>query len=243
MKISNKKRKNIKDIWNAFMVEGADFGSSDFDFPFCPTTIEADKIPTKLITYSEAINLCNKLSKVNKNFHYDAFVCFYEDDQYFDGKRKGIWAYPRNAYDILRHFSGIITPDFSTYQDFPIALKIYNTYRMRAFGYWYGTLCHNGVINNVRWGSRETYAFCFDGVPKNSLIAIGTVGGSPYKLLDRKRFEDGLHEMIIRLNPSGLIVYGSANFPCFEELKKRGMQIFQYSSRTNSYYQGKEKRL
>ena len=41
------------------------------------------------------------------------------------------------------------TPDFSTYQDFPEPLKVYNTYRMRAFGYW---LTKNGikVINNIR---------------------------------------------------------------------------------------------
>ncbi|MBQ0071515.1 MAG: DUF4417 domain-containing protein, partial [Spirochaetales bacterium] len=31
-----------------------------------------------------------------------------------------------------------ITPDFSTNQDFPEAIKIYATYRMRAFGYWLG---------------------------------------------------------------------------------------------------------
>lgn len=29
-KIQNEKRKNVKDIWNAFMVDGADFSLSDY---------------------------------------------------------------------------------------------------------------------------------------------------------------------------------------------------------------------
>lgn len=62
---------------------------------------------------------------------------------------------------------------------------------MRAFGYWYGTMCRKQVINNVRWGTEETYEYCFDGIEENSTVAIGTVGGSPYKLIDRERFEKG----------------------------------------------------
>ena len=49
-----KTRKNIKDIWNAFMVKGADFSKSKFDIPFCPTTVDVDEIPSLIITYSEA---------------------------------------------------------------------------------------------------------------------------------------------------------------------------------------------
>lgn len=239
--IPNSIRANIKDIWNAFMVYGADFSASTFDIPLCPTTVRRDAIPNRIVTFSEAINIYNKFRKISEEFKIDAFVCFYEDDQNFDGKRKGIWANPRNAYNILKHFSGIITPDFSTYQDFPIALKIYNTYRMRAFGYWYGSKCEKYVINNLRWGTAETYRFCFDGIQKNSIVAIGTVGGSPFKLLDRKRFEDGLEEMIKRLCPHTIIVYGSANYPCFKRLKERGIEIFEYPSRTNSYYQNRRK--
>ena len=235
------KRRNIKDIWNAFMVDGADFNNSNYDIPFCPTTVKKSEIPNEIITYSEAVTLFHKMIKEDKDFKYDAYVCFYEDDQNFDGKRRGIWTFPKNAYGILQHFSGIITPDFSTYQDFPIALKIYNTYRMRAFGYWYGIKCENKVINNVRWGSKETYNFCFEGIPKNSIVAIGTVGGSPFKLLDRQRFEDGLDEMVRRLHPYGIIVYGSAKYPCFEKLKGQGIRIFEFPSRTASYYQNRRK--
>lgn len=67
------------------------------------------------------------------DFHFDAFVCFFLDDWKFDG-RDGIWFDYRRTEQVLRHFAGVITPDFSTSQDFPKPWKTFNTYRMR--GIW-----------------------------------------------------------------------------------------------------------
>lgn len=99
---------------------------------------------------------------------------------------------------------------------------------MRAFGYWLGK---NGiaVINNIRWGTAETYRYCFDGIPKNSVVAIGTVGGSPRKREDRVRFTEGLAELVKALQPHTIIVYGSANYPCFEDLAAQGINILSFS--------------
>ena len=230
-----KPRNGSKDIWNAFMVKGAKFSISDI--PLCSTTALA--IPSSLITYSEAKTIHNKSIRNNPNYFADAFVCFYEDDQNFDGIRSGIWYYPKKTYKILKHFKGIITPDFSTFQDFPDSLKRWNTYRMRAFGYWYGSICKKQVINNVRWGTKETYEYCFDGIEKNSIIAIGTVGGSPRKLIDRERFEFGLDEMVKKLEPKCIIIYGSSNYPCLENLKKSGVKIITFEARTSSYFKGR----
>lgn len=174
-----KNRKDLIDVWNAFMVENASFSNNDI--PYCPTT--ATKLPKDIITWTEARAYYNKTIKVNPDFHINAFVCFYLDDQYFDGKYKSIWNTSDYVLNVLEHFDGAITPDFSTYQDFPEPLKLYNTYRMRAFGYWLGK---NGiaVINNVRWGTTESYRYCFDSLPQNDVYCIGTVGGSPHKLVD-----------------------------------------------------------
>ncbi len=102
---------------------------------------------------------------------------------------------------------------------------------MRAFGYWLG---RNGiaVINNVHRGTQETYRYCFEGIPKNSIVAIGTCGGSPRKYVDRRRFENGLFEMVKRLMPHTIVVYGSANYKCFEKLKEQGISIFDFPSQT-----------
>lgn len=105
----------------------------------------------------------------------DAYINWYIDDYKFDG-RNGIWQDSKRALKIIKHFAGIITPDFSTYQDFPLAEKIHATYKMRTFGFWIGKE-GVGVVNNVRWGTEETYDFCFEGIPMNSIVSIGTVGG------------------------------------------------------------------
>ncbi|MFC2659084.1 MAG: DUF4417 domain-containing protein [Segatella sp.] len=227
------RRTGIQDTcWNAFMTVGSIF--TENDIPFCPTT--ANKIPERIITYKEARELYNKkLKSGDKDFHDDAFVCFYEDDQDFDSTC-GIWFRSKKACRILDHFAGIITPDFSTYQDFPEPLKLWNTYRMRAFGYWYGAIRKKNVINNVRWGTQETYYYCFSGIPKNSIVAIGTVGGSPRKLIDRRRFEEGLDKLVEVLAPHIILVYGSANYPCFDRLKEQGITIISYPSKTCRAY-------
>lgn len=221
------RRTGLRDIWNAFMLEGARYTSNDI--PFCPTT--ATKVPAGIITWVEARRICkDKYASGVKNFRSENFVCFYIDDHKFDGP-SGIWWNPRNALKVLRHFAGVITPDFSTYNDFPEPIKRYNTFRMRAIGYWLGK---NGiaVINNIRWGSAETYSYCFDGVSVNSLVAIGTVGGRPRELKDRARFNSGISEMMRVLSPHTIIVYGSANYPCFKTLTAQGVEVVAYSSQT-----------
>lgn len=229
-------RINRIDIWNAFMCCEATYSNNDI--PFCPTT--AIELPTKMILWDEAKLLYKQNTTAGRrDFHCDAFVCFYQDDYKFDGPN-GIWHNHNNALKVLRHFAGIITPDFSTYQDFPLPLKQYNTYRMRAFGYWLGKQGIS-VINNVRWGTSETWSFCWDGIQHDSIVAIGTVGGSPRKLIDRKRFEDGLKELVKVLHPHTIIVYGSANYPCFKELALNGIRIVPFQSRTSKAFERRQK--
>ena len=224
-------RNGCKDIWNAHMAKGARF--CQHDIPFCPTT--ATQLPKEIITWEEAKAIYKKhISKKDYEFKNNAFVCFYIDDQKFDGIR-GIWHDYKQTLKVISHFAGVITPDFSTYQDFPYPIKIYATYRMRLMGYWLGL---NGiaVINNVRWGDESTYSYCFVGIPQNSIVAIGTVGGSPRELINRERFEKGLLKMVEILKPQTIIVYGSANYNCFNILREQGISILSFDSQTNKYF-------
>lgn len=224
-----KTRSGCKDIWNAFMVDGADFSKSNYDIPLCPTT--ATELPTDIITYTEAKEIYKKqLKQGNKDFKFPSYVCFYEDDYKFDTS-KGIWSFSNYAKRYLEHFDGIITPDFSTYQDFPAPIKQYNTYRMRAFGYWFGRLGNN-VINNVRWGTKETWDYCFDGIPQNSIVAIGIVGSSYWYTENRKLFDDGFLAMLKRLKPHTIIVYGSENYHIFDYARLTGTTIVSFPSKT-----------
>lgn len=229
-------RTGLVDIWNAFMCDGARWSVNDI--PHCPTIIS--KIPSRIITWVEAKSVFKRNIAKTPDFKDNAFVCFYIDDQKFDGTRAGIWAQPNRALKVLSHFKGIITPDFSTYQEFPYPLKLYNTYRMRAFGYWCGK---NGleVINNVRWGSDETYDYCFDGIDKCSIVAVGTVGGNPRRMFDRLRFEKGLDKLVERLKPKIILTYGSAKYPCFRKLREGGLKIIEYPSTTSEAFNRRNK--
>jgi len=209
-----KTRKGCKDIWNAFMLKGARFDVGDI--PFCDSTGD---IPHKIVAYDLTKSYPDK----------DCYVHFYIDDQKFDGPN-GIWHKPYEALNRLKQYKGVITPDFSTYQDMPDPIKRYNTYRMRAFGYW---LNQNGVkiINNVRFGSPETYDYCFSGIPKNSIICIGTIGCVKRKK-DWYRLEQGLDELIRRLSPKILLVYGSVPEKLFKKISESGIIIKEYLSQT-----------
>lgn len=109
----------------------------------------------------------------------------------------------------------------------PIALKIYNTYRMRALGYWLGKQGIK-VINNVRWSTAQSFKFSFLGIPKNSIVAVSTVGCLGSKN-DDEFFTEGLEAMVENLSPSHILVYGGKtgrNF--FDKYIERGIPVTFY---------------
>lgn len=232
-------RKGLKDIWNLFMIQDA-IPSPTTDMPFVQTGNQ--KIPTALISFEKAKCIYKKEIKKNKDFKVDAFIHFYIDDYKFDGKRNSIWTYPEKAYQIIKHFEGIITPDFSTYADFPDPIKRYNTYRMRAFGCWIASL-GIPVIHNVRWGAYETYQYCFDSVPKHSIIAIGSVASGIKMKSSRPLFEEGFKFMCEYLEPEAVIIYGSDKITCIDEAKKCGIKVITFESETNTAFKRSKKHV
>lgn len=230
-------RSGLVDMWNAFMVKNAIF-EGDYDMPLCPCTAKSP--PKELISYEDAKSLYKKeIKNGNTNFFVDAFIHFYIDDQKFDGKQSSVWLYPEKALEVIKHFAGIITVDFSTYSDFPDAIKRYNTYRMRAFGCWIASLGIQ-VINNVRWGTVETWEYCFDGIPKNSMVCIGSVASGIRKLENRPLFEFGLNKMVEVLCPHTIIIYGSANYPFIQNLKAKGITIIVFPSKTSLVFERRQ---
>ena len=125
------------DLWWADGLQGARWCKCDI--PYCPTTSE--KLPNRLISISKAKTIHNKAMRSGDvNYHIHAFVHCYVYDQHFDGKRNSIWDNKEKYLDLLKHFDGAITPDFSTFADFPDPIQRYNTLRMRAMGYYLGRM-------------------------------------------------------------------------------------------------------
>ncbi|MBR4693639.1 MAG: DUF4417 domain-containing protein [Bacilli bacterium] len=218
-----KVRKGCKDVFNAFMLEGASFDIDDI--PVCLTSRE--EIPNQLIAYD--------LTK--SSTQYDSYVHFYIDDYKFDGKR-GIWNYPEEAIERIKKYKGMITPDFSTNLDFPDPLKRYNIYRMRAFG-CYASKCGINVINNVRWSDKSSYDYCFAGLPKNGIISIGTIGCIKEKK-NWRLFQEGLDELVKRVSPRVILIYGRAPDKFFKKHRDAGIIIKTYESQTSLAFRGEK---
>ncbi len=155
---------------------------------------------------------------------YDCYVHFYEHDVKFER----LWHNPRKYLQRLKKFKGIISPDFSLYRNMPLCMQLWNTYRGRALSNW---LQSKGVqiIPNVRWNDERTYLFCFDGIEKNKTVAIGTHGCCKRKE-DREFLKRGLAELVKRLSPKSIVVYGAVHDSIFKPYKDMGIEILAFES-------------
>ena len=100
----------------------------------------------------------------------------------------------------------MLTPDFTLYVEMPIAMKIWNTYRSRLIGQMAQRMGIT-VIPTVSWCEEETFEFCFDGLPKNATLSISTIGVKKHEY-NFGIWKAGCDEMIRRLKPETLLVYG-----------------------------------
>lgn len=85
------------------------------------------------------------------------------------------------------------------------------------------------VIPNIRFADERSYTFCCDGVSKGGTIAVGSHGCIKVKV-ERVYFEKGLGEVIRKLEPKRVIVYGKAPDDIFSDYIKSGIEICQYDS-------------
>lgn len=118
-----------------------------------------------------------------------------------------VWREPKKYIDFLKTFDFVIAPDFSVYIDFPFALQVLAHYRRQWLtAYWQN---HGvNVIPDVSWSDERSFEYCFDGIPKNSIVAVSSAGmcGSNF---NKKLLNDGWKKMMEVLEPSTIILYGN----------------------------------
>jgi len=129
-------------------------------------------------------------------------IHFYLDDYQFER----VWNRPNKYIDVLKQYDCIFSPDFSLYMDMPMAMKIWNTYRSRLIGQYYQKQGIK-VIPTLSWAEKETFEFCFDGIPEGSIVSISTIGIKQNKEALRI-WKDGVDELIKRIKPSAILIYG-----------------------------------
>lgn len=204
--------KGCKDVFHAELVSGASF-SGKLEMPLILKTTLAER-PKEIVRFSDSIGSSDN----------HAAVHFYEHDC----KIERIWHSPNAYLSVMKRCKAVITPDFSLYRDMPLVMQAWNTYRGRAIGCW---LQKNGitVIPNVRWGDERSYDFCFDGIERDGILAIGS-HGCIKRTTDKQYFMRGLKEMVTRLSPHTIIVYGAAPVSVFKCCIDASIEIWQYDS-------------
>lgn len=228
-------RSGIRDLWNAELCQGAEW--SKLDYPKVRTT--ALRPPTRAISWHKAITLHNKMIAAGEsNYQIKATIHCYSDDPTFDGGRQGIWSNWKRFYDIASHFEGVMGVDFSINTDFPDPVKRNQIYKMRAIEY--GAISRGiETTPNARWGTRETWDYCFDAPPEEEPLSVGVVGSGLKKIENRPVFDAGLRELVRRKRPPALVVVGSAEYPVFHEIEATGIRIYQLDGDTSSYFKEK----
>lgn len=127
-------------------------------------------------------------------------VHFFVDDYRFES----IYNNPNRSLEKYAQYAFLLTPDFSTYADMNQWRQLESVAKNRWCGaYWQnkGLL----VVPTISWGTPMSYEFCFDGVEKGSIVAIGMVGCKRNKA----GFMHGYNEMLNRIQPSQIICYGT----------------------------------
>lgn len=182
-----------------------------------PVTVHMDlpeDPPQRVIGFNEA-KTCAHPERVGLHF-------FLDDYQF-----ERLWRAPGKYVNMLRAFPFVLGPDFSVYTDYPEPLQRWNHYRNQLLSAW---LQHQGVrvIPTAGWAGPESFAWCFDGLPKGAPVAISTVGCLVHKQATQA-FMDGFIELIRQTQPRRVIVYGKVTPEIELTARDAGVQIVRYA--------------
>lgn len=152
----------------------------------------------------------NDVENTNKCIHFFTY----------DWNFENVYENPDTALEKLDQYYALLTPEFSTYKDMPLARQIDSVFKNRWCGaYWQKQGMK--VIPTVSWGSIPCMDFCFDGIEKGSVVAVST-----YTREDNKNgFMLGYNKMLEVIKPSAIICYGTP----FPEMKGNIKSIDPYN--------------
>lgn len=148
-------------------------------------------------------------TKSDDGLHNERIVHFFLYDYNFEN----VWKDTEKYIELLSKYKGVLTPDFSMYTEMPYAVQIYNTFRNRWCGAY---MASKGikVIPIVAWSDSGSFDFCFQGIPKGSVVAVSTYmfHESDHHEAQKELFMEGYNKMLEEIEPSAIICY-SEPFP------------------------------
>ncbi len=126
-------------------------------------------------------------------------VHFFVDDWRF----KGIYNNPEKSLKRYSQYKFLLTPDFSTYADMAPWRQMESVAQNR----WVGAFWQSKgliVIPTISWGLAQSFDFCFDGVEKGGIVAVGMIGCKRNRL----GYMRGYDKMLEIIEPSSIICLG-----------------------------------
>ena len=214
-------KSKIDDGFYSYLVEDASF-SGDAGIPNL-MNLQNVSIPKDLIPFDKAMSGRTKDKR--------KFIHFYLHDRYINQ----ILTDTKRFVSKIQMYDGIITPDFSLIAGRSRCLQETNTYFNRAVGFY---MQKQGVpvIPNIRWSDKESYSFCFLGIPKHYTVAISTHGCIQNKEL-RAMFDKGVAEMLKAIEPDRVLVYGRFPDDIFGKYQSYA-EFYHYSSYIEKIHYG-----
>lgn len=177
-------------------------GVGQFEMPELEP-VQVDLTDPKVIGFNYAIG---------ERHPEDKIVHFFLDDYQFER----VWNDPDRYLPVLNKFKAVLAPDFSMYTDFPLPVQLFNQYRRQWCGaYWQEN--EITVIPTICWSTEDSFSWCFDGIPKRSLVCVSTVGGFHSKAA-KEAWLKGYEKCLEVLEPSEILLFGKM----FPEIKFDG---------------------
>lgn len=158
------------------------------------------------LVHSQTVDLTNigliacSDTRANDNpINKEKGVHFFVDDWRF----KGIYNNPEKSLKRYSQYKFLLTPDFSTYADMAPWRQLEGVAQNRWVGaYWQSKGLV--VIPTISWGLAQSFDFCFDGVEKGGIVAVGMIGCKKNRL----GYMRGYNKMLETIEPSGIICLG-----------------------------------
>ena len=196
----------VEDSFGAFLVEGASFTENE-EYPIIEDWMISKTPPKTIMPFDKALNYKGDLSEV--------YVCTYARDVTFERIRRN----PKRYLKFFHKCAGLIGFDFSIHSDMPVVKQKSQMNDNLSLSYFYGK---NGIpiIPNIRYGIDDLSDEFLEAIPNNSLIAIGTHGFFKSRT-SKAEWYCFLDYIIDKLDPNGVIVYGSLKGDIFDSFKSK----------------------
>jgi len=167
--------------------------------------LQIDVAPSSLVAFDQ-------LSRVSdpKN----TALHFYVHDRKF----KSILVNPEKYVDKFAKYGALLTPDITLGTEMPTWMRIQKTHLSRSVGAFFEQRQFT-VIPSLRWVDLSDLDFVCEGVPRNSVIAVSGFGSFRDAKLKRV-FEAGLQEVVARLEPDCIVIYGHVSCELLDSISK-----------------------